>query len=376
MGAEGKKISIKIKKPGLEEPSKPAPAKTEVTELLPFRFEPQKKSYKIGFSTVTIGATSAEGGSRGFALTVGGDTAPPFQTWEARSPTRPIIAHNIFDIPIPLPKHLKKHFNIVLDSPAKWARKCVDEFGAKMISLNIQSERTPEEIAATVGEVLRSVEVPLMVSAGSGNLKRDVAVVEKIAQTFPGEKIVVALINLPMPDQFDYLPSEIHAYYKVLASHGQISTSGAQMVTSQLAWLNKVGKGEGVSNDRLLADISFPPLAYNLEIGVTTVDSVYQRVFDGGDADLNQPMIVAPVNAWMTKESYKRDEKLGPVEERGTMWELVTAIAALISGAHVLVMMDPYAIKICEAFIDRLYSPPAPPPDPSEIYSWITGALG
>jgi Na+-translocating ferredoxin:NAD+ oxidoreductase RNF subunit RnfB len=57
----------------------------------------------------------------------------------------------------------------------------------------------------------------------------------------------------------------------------------------------------------------------------------------------------------MFKESFEEEEKIGKAKHRGRAWEIGTAMAGLMSGVHLLVMLDQYAIDVVERFLDRIY---------------------
>ena len=125
--------------------------------------------------TATIGATAAEGGTRSRTITVGGHGALPFQPGDAPSLHRPVVAIEVFDaVPPDWPEHLRESLGDVLDSPADWARKGVEEFGADLICLRLfgphpdVNDASPDAAAATVRAVLEAVDVPLIVLDADG----------------------------------------------------------------------------------------------------------------------------------------------------------------------------------------------------------------
>ena len=75
-------------------------------------------------------------------------------------------------------------FGQVLNDPAAWAKKCVEECGADLIVLQLKSidpngkNAGPEEAVATVRKVLGAITVPLIVW-GSANVKKDEEVLKK-----------------------------------------------------------------------------------------------------------------------------------------------------------------------------------------------------
>ena len=56
--------------------------------------EEPKEKWSTEVSAVTIGATPAEGGTRGRAITLGGETTVPFIHFEGDTPNRPVVASN------------------------------------------------------------------------------------------------------------------------------------------------------------------------------------------------------------------------------------------------------------------------------------------
>ena len=64
---------------------------------MPFELPVEKWSSAV--NAVTIGATSAEGGTRTSTVTVGGDTSLPLLHFEGKTPNRPAIAMEVLDVP-------------------------------------------------------------------------------------------------------------------------------------------------------------------------------------------------------------------------------------------------------------------------------------
>ena len=82
-------------------------------------------------NAVTLGATPAQGGTRGKTVTVGGETTLPGLTFEGELPNRPVIAGQIVDVvPEAWPDVVKEAVGDAINCPAAWAKKCVDEWGS------------------------------------------------------------------------------------------------------------------------------------------------------------------------------------------------------------------------------------------------------
>ena len=104
------------------------------------------------------------------ALTVGGETSYPFYLFEGELPNTPRIAMEVWDCPPEdWAEAALEPFSGVTDDPVAWAKKCVDDYGAEMITLQLTSidpklkDTPPKEAAKTVEDVLQAVDVPLAV---------------------------------------------------------------------------------------------------------------------------------------------------------------------------------------------------------------------
>ncbi|GAH39133.1 unnamed protein product, partial [marine sediment metagenome] len=117
---------------------------------------------------VTIGATSEQGGTRSRTITIGGSSALPFHFFEGEHPHRQVVAMEVFDkIPKKYPDSLMEYYRDVIDNPGEMAKRCVEEYGAELISVRLEGTHpekgniSADEAAETVKEVLGSVEVPI-----------------------------------------------------------------------------------------------------------------------------------------------------------------------------------------------------------------------
>jgi len=128
-----------------------------------------KENWSGRVTTVTIGATEAEGGTRGRTVTIGGASGMPFLSFDGEAPNPPAIAMEVFDKePATWPKPLEDVYGDVWSAPAAWARR-VKELGADLVNLRLVSthpdegNRSAEEAVETVQAVLKAVDLPLIV---------------------------------------------------------------------------------------------------------------------------------------------------------------------------------------------------------------------
>ena len=113
-------------------------------------FEFYKESYAGAIKTISIGKGDK-------AITVGGETCYPFYQFEGEVPNKPRIAMEVWDMePEDWAEAALSPFKDVIADPAAWAKKCVDDYGAELIVLQLKSidpngqNRSADDAAAAV----------------------------------------------------------------------------------------------------------------------------------------------------------------------------------------------------------------------------------
>jgi len=116
----------------------------------------------------------------------------------------------------------------------------------------------------------------------------------------------------------------------------------------------------GMPLDKIIIDPSIGGLGYGIEYAY----SIGERGRIGslqGDKMLALPtMGTVGHEAWKTKEAQASSDEYpgwGEQEERGILWEAVTASTLLQSGLDILVMRHPEAVKLVKKNIDDLMQP-------------------
>ncbi|MCX8069289.1 MAG: acetyl-CoA decarbonylase/synthase complex subunit delta, partial [Thermodesulfovibrionales bacterium] len=137
-------------------------------------FEIPKETYSGKVYEVTIGTD--------VKATFGGESVLPFYSFEGSIPHKPVIAYEIQDVPPDdWAEPLQKIYKDKATDPVTWAKFCQDELKADAIALRLigthpdRENRTPEEAAKTVKDVLSAINVPLII-LGSNNVDKDSAV--------------------------------------------------------------------------------------------------------------------------------------------------------------------------------------------------------
>src|SRR3990172_12580607 len=92
-----------------------------------------KISYSDKIKEVTLGKGSK-------TVNVGGETAYPFYLFEGAMPNKPKIAMEVWDCPPEdWAEAALEPFAGVTGDPVAWAKKCINDYGAQMICLQLIS---------------------------------------------------------------------------------------------------------------------------------------------------------------------------------------------------------------------------------------------
>ena len=96
-------------------------------------FEIPKRDYTGTIKEIALGSADR-------AVKVGGETSFPFYLFEGEMPNPPRIAMEVYDhSPEEWSDAALEPFADVKDDPVLWAKKCVDEYGAEMVALQLES---------------------------------------------------------------------------------------------------------------------------------------------------------------------------------------------------------------------------------------------
>lgn len=303
---------------------------------------------------VTLGATPEQGGTRSRTITIGGSTALPFHFFEGQHPHPPVVALEVFDkAPEKYPDSLREYYDDVINRPADMAKRCVDEYGAEMISVRLEGthpekgNKSAEEAAEIVKQVLESVKVPIIVS-GHSHFEKINQVMKKVCEVTAGEN---CLINYSETDNYKTIAAASLAYKHTLVAQSPIDVNLAKQLNI------------------LLTDMNFPPgkivmdpLTSTLGYGLEYTYSIMERIRnDGlaGDKMLAFPMLINPGYETFRVKEYRAPEKESPewgdAGMRGAYWEIVTTMSLLVAGAELIIMYHPKAVEVVKKKIHELY---------------------
>lgn len=303
--------------------------------------------------TVTIGASANEGGTRAKTVAVGGHGALPFLPGDAPSPTRPVVAMEVMDaVPPDWPEVLRGPLADVLHSPADWARKAVEVYGADLVCLRLFSphpdwnDTSPDKAAATVRAVLDAVPVPLII-LGCGHAEKDNEVWPRVTEAAKGER---CLVGIAVPENYKTLVVACLADGHSIVSESPIDVN----IQKQL---NILITEMGMPPDRIVLHPGNASLGYGLEYEYSIIERIRLAGLQG-DKMLSQPvMTIVGEEAWKAKEARLPETSMpawGALVYRGPAWEAGTAAAFLHAGADIVVLLHPDAVAATKRMVAGL----------------------
>ena len=311
------------------------------------------ESFTGSVNRVTLGATKDGGGTRSSTVTVGGARNVVYGGLVKETSEKPVIAMDVLDSkPEDWPDALSEPYKDVLDSPADWAKKCIEEFGADLICLKFdgihpdKGDKDASHAVKVTEEVAKAVGVPLILW-GCGNDEKDNRVMPKVSEAAKGENCLIGTVT--------------EDNYKALTAIAL--ADGHNLITQAPLDIN-IGKQVNI----LVADMGFPleriitfqttgALGYGIEYSYSIQER--QRLAAlGGDKTMAMPVICdAGYESWRAKEAKLADAPgWGPVEQRGPIWEATTAICLLQAGADIIRMRHPRAIATIKNFISQVWT--------------------
>jgi acetyl-CoA decarbonylase/synthase complex subunit delta len=311
-------------------------------------FEYTKEKYSGAIKEITLGQGDK-------AVTVGGATCYPFYSFEGEMPHKPRVAMEIWDMePEEWPEAALSPFKDVISDPAAWAKKCVDEYGADMIVLQLKStdpngkDAGADEAAGTVKKVLDAIDVPLIIW-GTANVEKDEEVLKKIAEECQGKNLILG----PVEDKnHKGIGAAAMGFGHTIIASSPIDVNLAKQCNILLENL-------GVSMDKLIVDPTTGGLGYGLEYSYSVMERIRMAALAQGDDKLQLPLINNLGNeVWKCKEAKQPVDEaptLGDPEKRGILMEAVGAVAYLMGGSDVLIMRHPESIRLVKAYIDLVY---------------------
>ena len=310
-------------------------------------FAVPKDNYNGKISDVSFGKNEA-------ALSIGGANSFPFLTFEGEMPNQVAIAYEILDIaPDDWAESLNKVYGQVFSNPVQWAKFCQDELSADAICLRLlsihpeQGDRSADEAAQTVKEVLDAINVPLII-VGANHIEKDAEVIKACAEAAAGHN---CLIGKAQEKNYKTIAAAAMAYNHYLIALSNLDINLAKQLNILLTQM-------GVPADRIVMDPMASGLGYGLEYCYSVMERIRNAALKQNDTMVQMPMVAdIGLEAWKAKEAKAAESDQpgwGEVEMRGRMWEQTTALAFALAGADLMIMRHPKAVETVRKTLNEL----------------------
>ena len=311
------------------------------------------ESFTGSVNRLTLGATKDDGGTRTSTVTIGGAKNVVYGGSADQMGEKPVVAMDVLDSkPQDWPDVLAESYKDVLESPADWAKKCVEELGAELICLKfegIHPDKGDKDAAHAVkvtDQVLKAVGVPLVLwSCGFDD--KDNQVMPKVSEAAKGENCLIGSVS---EDNYKALTA-------IALADGHNLITAAPLDINIAKQVNILVSDMGFPLERIVTFQATGALGYGIEYAYSIQER--QRLAAlGGDKMMAMPVICdVGYESWRAKEAKLADAPgWGDVGDRGPMWEAATAICLLQAGVDIIRMRHPRAVKTVKNFINQLYS--------------------
>jgi len=288
------------------------------------------------------------------AVTVGGEDCYPFYLFEGKMPHQPRIALEVLDAPPEeWPEAAMESYAGGTDDPVAWAKKCVQDYGADMLCLNLTStdpngmNRGADEAAGLVKKVADAIEVPLIVW-GTANVDKDAEVLRRVCEVCEDKKLVIGPVQ---EGNHKKIGAAAMAYQHTLIASSPVDVNIAKQLNILLGTL-------GVPDDFILMDPTVSSIGYGIEYCYSVMERGRVAALTQQDEKLQFPFICnIGKEVWKTKEakiSEAEDPRMGDAGKRGILLEAMSAMCLLLAGADVLIMRHPEAVKLVRETLAEL----------------------
>jgi len=314
----------------------------------------ERLSFQVPKNTYTGKINVLKLGKDNTGISVGGEAALPFYSFEGEIPNKPIIAIEVYDTkPSDWPQVVSKYYSDVFDDPVKWAQKSISEYGADAICLKLSKinpdagDMSPEDAAEITKTVRESISRPLIIY-GTGPMEKIAEVMKKISEKNKDSNILMGWVE---EDNYKTTAAAAMAYNNNVIALNPLDVNIAKQLNILLTQLE-------LPADRIAMDPSSSGLGYGIEYCYSAMERLKIAALMQDDKMTQMPIIsnIAP-EIWKVKEVKENEENYpqwGNQEERGINWETISCMSMLLSGTNILVMRHPKAVNIIKEFIKEL----------------------
>jgi acetyl-CoA decarbonylase/synthase complex subunit delta len=254
------------------------------------------------------------------AITIGGEAAMPFLSFDGDIPNKPVIAFEIQDCPPDdWPETVREIYKDVSGDPVTWAKYCQDTLGAKAIALRLvtthpdRGDRSAADAAQTIKDVLAAINVPLII-LGSNHIEKDAVVLVAAAEAASGHNCI---IGKAQEGNYKTIVAAALAHNHKLIAMSELDINLAKQLNILITQM-------GFDKSKLITDPMCSALGYGLEYTYSVMERIRLAGLAQNDQTM-QPPIVGDVGmyVWKIKEVTAAEADVpewGALEDRGIAW--------------------------------------------------------
>jgi acetyl-CoA decarbonylase/synthase complex subunit delta len=172
----------------------------------------------------------------------------------------------------------------------------------------------------------------------------------QVAETYKGENL---LIGLASQGNYTTLTASCVANGHTLISCAPLDINICKQTNILISEMN-------MPLDRVVIDPTIGGLGYGMEYAYSILERGRMGALQG-DKMLAMPVMgFVGAEAWKSKEANASEGDYpgwGNLEDRGILWETVTATTLLQSGIDLLIMRHPAAMKTVQEYVSQLMGP-------------------
>jgi len=298
--------------------------------------------YEAPLEKYTVNIREAILGKGQKTIKIGGENTFPFHFFEGSLPNPPGLALEILDIqPENWAQWVLEPFRDVVFDRVKWAKKCVEVFGAEVLCLRLLStdplgkDASPKEAAEITEKLADAIDVPLIVW-GTGTEDKDSQVLAEVARLCSGKNLLLGPV----------LKGNYREIAKAALEHGHTIVAQASMDANLTKELN-IALCKFFPAERIVIDTTASALGYGLEYTFSIIESIKQFALVDRDTMMQMPILADfGGDCWRTKEAKES-------KEQGILWEAMTGLTFLLAGANLLILRHPEALKLIKEMISE-----------------------
>jgi len=277
----------------------------------------------------------------------GGSDGMPLLSFENTCKRRMMIAGEVVDDLTDYPELAASMFNGRQKDPVEWSLMW-KSIGADMICLRLKGTdpdkgKTTEYASELVERIADATQLPVIVY-GCGIPEVDDNLMKEISNSVKNRRLVLA--------KADEEGHKTISSAAIAGKHALIAFSNLDLNLAKQ--MNIVLTDFGVQRSDILMDPLMAPLGMGLDYSYSVNERIRLAALSG-DKMLQIPMICDATGAWDVGDAVNDDDAdLGDVVNRVTWWETMTAMAAMASGADIVIMRGPGAADMILGYADEL----------------------